>query len=181
MESSQLRPAGVTGSGFASEMPAQEVTRRLMVTPQLLRALCDEYSDMIRLIRRDGRTYLDTLGFSRLQLILHWRNKGLAAEEIRRRLTGAEGAGWRVDDGDPVDRAVEEAAAQDSPVLARLEQLATQLQESERHRLEDRDRLMTALMRTQRDMQKLRSDFATPQVRQRKGHRSLLRRLFGRA
>ncbi len=162
-----------TTAVLATRISAQEACRRLMMPPHVLRSLCDEYADFISLHRQDGKTYLDVLGFSRLQLISFWRNEGISADEIRRRLCETAHHPQR----DAVKAEADAPAAQPDltsaagsggsleAAIARLNEL---LAETERKRMEDRDRLLTALMRTQQEIQQLRHELSARQVRKEK-------------
>lgn len=172
-----------TTAVLTTRIPAQEVCRRLMMPPHVLRSLCDEYADFISLHRQDGKTYLDVLGFSRLQLISFWRNEGMSADEIRRRLSETAHQGQREAAGAPPSPPEGQARPQapagvGSPPAESLEAAISRLNEllaeTERKRVEDRDRLLTALMRTQQEIQQLRHELSSRQVRKEK-RRGLLR------
>lgn len=132
---------------------AQDACQQLGVTPQVLRGLCDEYADFVNLHRRDGRTYLDALSFSRLRLVVYWRGRGLAPDEIRARLSEAQGEAEV--EVPPVGREEEVSAdgAGEGTVLAEIQR---RLDEHERRWREDKDRLLTLCMRLQQEVNHLR-------------------------
>jgi DNA-binding transcriptional MerR regulator len=153
--------ASASDAADGGPIPLPAVAERLAISPYALRSLLDEYADLVPVTRQDAdRTpALAPEAVRRLRFIAAARAQGLAHEEVRRRLQdGGEGpAGADV-------------------LLDRLEQLQAELAQSERRRVEDRDRLLLALMRTQQEIQHLRVEMAGPRRSRRKG---LWQRLFG--
>lgn len=132
---------------------AQEACQHLGVTPQVLRSLFDEYADFVNLHRRDGRTYLDALSFSRLRLVVYWRTKGLAPDEIRARLSEAQG---EHEASRPRAEGVGgEANGGPSVPPAALEELSRRMEEQERRWREERERILTLCMRLQQEVNHL--------------------------
>ncbi len=132
---------------------AQDACQQLGVTPQVLRGLCDEYADFVHLHRRDGRTFLDALSFSRLRLVVYWRGRGLAPAEIRGRLSEAQGEAEM--EAPSVGR-TEEVAADGPGEGTVLAEVLRRLDEHERRWREDKDRLLTLCMRLQQEVNHLR-------------------------
>lgn len=151
-----------------TEILAQEVCERLVIAPQQLRHILDEFAELLPLARRDGRTYFEPLAFSRLQLIHHWRGQGLSSAEIRQRLLGAN----------QERQAEEPAEARDEAVVEQLAALAQSLEESQRQRSEERDRLMMSLARLQQEVQHLRYELHRTNSRQERKKGGLLGRVF---
>ncbi len=150
---------------------AQDACEKLGVTPQVLRGLCDEYADFINLHRRDGRTYLDALSFSRLRLVVYWRGRGLAADEIRGRLSEAQGETEEARSAADLDGEGAEAPAGEDPG-GLLAQIQRRLDEQERRWREDKDRLLTLCMRLQQEVSHLRGK--VDQLSSRRFRRRLL-------
>jgi len=140
--------------------PMAAACQRLGIAPYVLRGLLDEYPEALPLA---GERLLTPEAVERLEAILRWRREGLSPDEIRQRL--AQGVSTPPDD--PM-----------TALLDRLSHLQTELSRSEQRRVEDRDRMMMALVRTQQEIQHLRYELAGD--RSRKGRRrGFWRRLFG--
>lgn len=60
-----------------------------------------------------------------------------------------------------------------------LQKLARELARTEKRRAEDRDRLLTALMRTHQEVRQLRNELAAQSTRKARKNRTFLSRLFG--
>lgn len=79
---------------------------------------------------------------------------------------------------DPTTAADDELAQRQAALLSRLERLTQELARSEEKRVEDRDRMLTALMRTQQEIQHLRYELATRASRKDR-KKGFFSRLFG--
>lgn len=194
---------GHTNGIKGAEISAQEVCEKLAITPHTLRHICDEYSELIPLVRHEGRTYLEPLAFSRLQLILLWRAKGMASEEIRERLIRG---GTTTPDSQPkaaVQLAMAKAldareAQEDTPavrddgkpdhaeqadtkrIMAEIEFLKDRLSQIERRRGEEKDRLTMALTRIQQELSQIKHEVSSLQTSRRaKKRKGFFQRLFG--
>jgi hypothetical protein len=158
--------AGATVDGVAPArpegpmVPLSTVAATLGLSPYTLRSLLDEYADVVAPERMaDGQPGLGAEAMARLRVIAAGHAQGLSGDEVRHRLL----------DGD-------QPLGPDA-LLDRLEQLQAELAQSERRRVEDRDRLLLALMRTQQEIQHLRFELAGTRRSRRKGFWA---RLFGR-
>ena len=83
----------------------------------------------------------------------------------------------------PASRQVEAAGGRDSlhrhsELLNGLERLSNELERSEEKRVEDRDRLLTALMRTQQEIQHLRFELVSQASRRARKKKGFFARLF---
>lgn len=181
---------------------AHEVCEKLCITPHVLRNICDEFSDLIPLTRRDGKTYLEPIAFSRLQIIFLWRAKGLNSDEIRDRLLKGFGHGL---DSQPkqtlplvadkanlfskesketveLKQAVEIEYDQDGikQIMDELRSIKDRISLLEKKRSEEKDRLSMALTRVQQEVQQLKFEMnavtSTPRSKRKKG---FFGRLFG--
>ena len=143
---------------------------RLGVTPYILRRLMDDYEDTLPpLVEVGTERRLPPPALDILARIVRWRGEGLGREEILRRIRAGEAEPTADDDvqGQAVDRLVGE--------LGRLHQ---ELQRSEARRAEDRDRLLTTLMRTNQELQQLRYEMAAAKSRKER-RKGFWARLFG--
>lgn len=142
---------------------------RLGITPYILRRLLDDYEDILPpLVEVGTERRMSPLVLDMLAAIVRWRGEGLGHDEIVRRVRAGGAAPDDDADGQAVDRLVGE--------LGRMHQ---ELQRSEARRAEDRDRLLTALMRNSQELQHLRYEMAAGKSRKerRKGFWSRLFRL----
>jgi DNA-binding transcriptional MerR regulator len=110
--------------------------------------------------RLGGERRLPPDAVDRLRAIWRLRGEGLAPADIRQQLAGGT-------QGDPLQR-----------LLAQLDRLHAELQRSEARRVEDRDRLMMALVRTQQEIQHLRYELSAARSRKER-RRGFWARLFG--
>jgi len=97
-----------------------------------------------------------------IAIILKMRAEGASNEQVREALSseaGSMSASERVD--------------------LTLEKLARELAQTEKRRAEDRDRLLTALMRTHQEVRQLRNELAAQSSRRSRKKESFLSRLFG--
>lgn len=154
MDDGALSPT-IAGNG----LNAAEVAERLGIVPHVLRGLLDEFADLLPGEERNGERVFPPLVVERLRSIWQLRSQGLAPEAIRARLAAPE--------GEPLER-----------LLAQLSELRAELQHSEARRVEDRDRLMMALMRTQQEIQRLRYELTAASSR-RERRRGFWARLLG--
>jgi DNA-binding transcriptional MerR regulator len=161
----QPEPPATAGSPAPAEpeplVPLGRVAELLGLAPFLLRNLLEEFGDLVPVRAGAEGPGVAAEAMERLRVIAHGRAQGLAADEIRRRL----------------ERGPEDSPPTAAAVLERLERLQAELAVSERRRVEDRDRLLTALMRTQQEIQHLRYELAG---RRRERRRGFWARLFGR-
>ncbi|HVB09861.1 MAG TPA: hypothetical protein VNM16_05770 [Bacillota bacterium] len=148
-------------ASLAEPVPLASLGPLLGLSPYALRSLLDEFADVVPVDGRvPGQPGLLPDDVERLRQIAGGHAQGLAHDEIRRRLElGA--------DAPPMADAL----------LDRMEQLQAELAQSERRRVEDRDRLLLALVRTQQEIQHLRYEMTGTRRSKRKGFWA---RLFGR-
>jgi hypothetical protein len=130
----------------------------LGIPPALFRKLWDEFSDELGEPGPDGQ--LSHSSFEQLARIWRLRGDGHGPEAIRSALRGEEGT--------PVEG---------DSLLSRMESLHRALDHSERRRMEDRDRLMMAMIRTQQEIRDLRQELTIGRRRDRR--KGFLRRLWG--
>lgn len=164
--------AAVPEASGADPVTFARACELLGVSPHVLRRLMDDYEELLPPLIEAGRERrLPGAAIGLLGQILRWRNDGLGPEEVLRRVRGAEAA---------VEGAADEAAPGGVPLEHMLGELAwvhEQLERSEARRAEDRDRLLTALMRTNQELQHLRYEMAGRPRRERR--RGFWARIFG--
>lgn len=153
-------PAPQSRSAEDPEAPVRpaDVCQRFGLSPYVLRALLDEYGDWLP--QADGG--LTPAAVERLGAIVRWRADGVSSDAIRTRLDAGQ-------------RPEEPLAA----LFGRMADLHAALSRSEEHRVQDRDRLMMALIRTQQEIHQLRHEMSDRPSR-RDRHRGFWRRLFAR-
>lgn len=145
--------------GKKIDLSKAEAIKALQIDSRTFRSLLREFGDHLG----EDAAKLGTETLAKLKEILRWRSEGMSAVEISARLAGQE---------------VAPAAA--GVVLERLEVITAELERSERHRLEDRDRLLTAMMRTQQELTHLRYEMSSLSSR-RDRRRTLWARVLGRS
>ena len=148
-----------------------EGCRLLGLRPEALRHLLQEFSDQLPSPVRDaGDRRLAADALPLLARIVALRNARAAYPDIVAALR--EAAASR----DAAGPAVAAPPVPD-PLVQRLESLQQELRRAEERRAEDRDRLLTALVRTNQEMQQLRFELARRPRRQRR--KGWLGQLFG--
>jgi len=186
-------PRAVVGGGSYT---FAEVCSLLNLSPYTLRGLLAEYGDVLGLEATGqedvpaGRRRVPEWAFRLLREAVALRNAGMSREEIRDRLRAlAEAAaglavvpGYQ-GPGSPgqLVRYVDRATARDLLLIEKIEHLSEQLARSEQKRVEDRDRLLMALLRTQQEIQQLRYELVARGTRRDRKRRSFWARLFGRS
>lgn len=159
-----------------------EACRALAVSPHVLRRVMDDYEEILPPLLESGpERRLPAATLTALSVIVSWRNAGVAHEEILRRLRGGPaaesggGAGGSAEAAAAAELAVAAGPALDR-LLGEVTSLHDQMRRSEERQAEDRDRLLTALMRTHQEIQHLRFEVAAAPRRERR--RGLWARLF---
>lgn len=134
-------------------------------TPHVLRRLLDDFGDHLPpLLEIAGERRLPTSATGTLDAVLRWRNEGAAAADIQNRLVALrrEGDTRHVRDQDEV--------------LIAMAELRAELRQSINRQAEDRDRLVTMLMRTNQQLNQMRFELASRPRRERR--KSWWQRLF---
>lgn len=135
-----------------------QACERLGIPPYTLRMLRQEYATLLS--RDPGDGFMPDSDVEMLRRVIRLRDEGHSTGEI---LAGLQTAVT----GDP------------ESLDAELAKLAASLARAEQTRRSDRDMLLTALMRTQQELQQLRHELATRERRQaRKKKQSLWARLW---
>jgi len=151
----------------------QEAAYLLGMDKTALRDLLEEYaSELEPLMVRDAD--LVRLTWSCLNAvsdIARLRTEGRTREEIIEHL--ARSAPAAAGDAGTGEESPERA------VLQQLDRLRRELALSERRRMEDRDKLLVALMRTQQEIRQLRYELAAHSSRRQRRRRGLFAWLFG--
>jgi len=159
----ETRPTGGLTLGEACET--------LGLPPSTFRQIIGEFEDLLDQADEDegAVAMLSPAVMERLRSIVQWRNQGVPVQEIRARLQGA-----------PLAAGSSAAELQDHErlLVEQLERMNRELQKSEERRVEDRDRMLTAMMRTQQEIQHLRYSLTLSSRKDRK-KRGFLSRLFG--
>jgi DNA-binding transcriptional MerR regulator len=148
---------------------------RLGTSPHVLRRLMDEYEEVLPpLVDAGPERHLPPGAVELLGRILRWRQEGRTRQEI---VTLARGLGAAQEQAaGPAGAGPEEVAQR---LVAELARLHDELRRTEERRAEDRDRLLTALMRTHQELQHLRYELAAARSRKERRRRGLWGRLFG--
>lgn len=156
-----------------------DLGQRLGIRPRAFRMYLDRYSDLLPVCEVGEERALTGYSVSLLERIHRRTQEGFSEEEIRSELA-RETEPVTEDDtdddrGDPAGSRAREAEEQ---LMEVLHDLQARLERSEEKRVEDRDKLMMMLMRTQRELQQMRYELARTPRRQR--HRSFWDRILGR-
>lgn len=171
-----------------------EACERLGIAPKVFRQLITDFGDLIEPLRPSTDGLGQEISEGALGLLRQaWegRNQGQSVQEIRGLITerpypasfparevaaGVEGSAssavCEVGDSKPENGLYES-------LVKRIEELTEDLAKSEEHRAEDRDRMLTALMRTQQEIQHLRFELVTQQSRKERKNKGFWTRLFG--
>ncbi|MEW6398350.1 MAG: hypothetical protein AB1503_04165, partial [Bacillota bacterium] len=186
-ESPERGQAAAVPRAGAGSYTFAEVCSLLNLSPYTLRGLLADYGDVLGVAGAAqeeapaGKRRLSEWSFRLLREAVTLRNAGMSREEIRDRLRAlAEAAvglavvpGYQGPGGSGhLVRYVDRATARDLLLIEKVEQLSEQLARSEQKRVEDRDRLLVALLRTQQEIQQLRYELVargTRRDRKRRG------------
>ncbi|MGE5484492.1 MAG: hypothetical protein ACM3X4_05710 [Ignavibacteriales bacterium] len=109
-----------------------------------------------------GAAALPADSVAAIATILKMRAEGATDDEVREAFSPGAQAGRTAD-----------------RVEMTLQRLARELAQTEKRRAEDRDRLLTALMRTHQEVRQLRNELAAQSSRKARKNKSFLSRLFG--
>lgn len=171
-----------------------EVCSLLNLSPYALRGMLSEYGELLGLSADGedlpaGQRCLSDWSFRLLREAVTLRAAGLGRAEIKDRLRALQEAaaglalvpGYGRGEGTTpwALRHVDRGTARDLLLIEKIEQLAEQVARSEEKRIDDRDRLLMALVRTQQEVQQLRYELLARSRRERK-RRGFWARLFGR-
>ncbi len=180
-------------------MSFQEAITRLGIAPHTFRQIYTQFRDLIEPNTGGPVIGVTEKSLTLLAQILKWRNEGHPPEEVRQLLVTGTASGEqktaspepaalsRYTGQAPAEMEIAAASAGSVAPLSpdqlqalqeKLQELNTKLAKSEERRTEDRDRLVTLIMRTQMEIQHLRYELAASQSR-RDRHRGFWRRLFG--
>lgn len=173
--------------GGAAGEPAPEVTGsisvadacvELAVTGDLLRRLLTDFGDVLPPGIGSGRhRRLPRAAVVLLGEIIRWRREGLDDASVRRQAS-IHAAVLSAPDGfpPPGPPAGSVGAGADGSLLAQVNRLQDAIARQEARRAEDRDRLLTALMRTNQELQHLRFELTSRSRKERR--RGFWTRLF---
>lgn len=194
---------GASGEAAEGACTAAEACRILDLAPEALDRAVVDFGDQLRVSTQDGAPRIPAASLGALSAVVRWRAEGVAGDVIRARtallLRSRPLAALMRDDGPvPAVQAEREAAAAlevgspapaghprplgDGPdvgteLLAQVGRLHDTLARTGERWAEDRDRLLTALMRTQQELQSLRVEVAPHARRNRR--RGLWSKLWG--
>lgn len=194
---------GASGELAEGACTAAEACRILDLAPEALDRAVADFGDQLRVSTQDGAPRIPAASLGALSAVVRWRAEGVAGDVIRARtallLRSRPLAALMGDDGPvPAVQAEREAAAAlevGSPapaghprplgavpdvgteLLAQVGRLHDTLARTGERWAEDRDRLLTALMRTQQELQSLRVEVAPHARRNRR--RGLWSKLWG--
>jgi hypothetical protein len=150
----------------------KEACEELGTTPRDLWRLLKEYGDLIGYQDSEPEAsprFLSPQSVLRARSILGYLAQGKTREQIEERS--------RFDE-------LRQGAETPPPgvyemLLQKVEELQAELSKSEEKRLEDRDKTLTTLARTQQELQRVKGEVATASSRRERKHKSLWQRLFG--
>jgi len=151
---------------MAEKYTYQEAIEILGVAPYTFRQLLEDYWDLVFSEAERASGQLTPEQLETLRKIIQWRGEGKPKDEIRRNLEKGP-------DGSLTEKPTE------ALLLEKLDLLSRELKRSENQRIEDRDRLLTALMRTQQEIQHLRYELSRQASRKDRKRKGLWSRLFG--
>ena len=167
MDETQGTDSQKTGAGLT----LGEACEALGLPPSTFRQIIAEFNDLLEEPEEAGDVVvtISPANLERLRAISQWRNEGVPAGEIRQRLAGAGAEA----------AATAELANAEQLLLKQLESVRRALERSEERRVEDRDRMLTAMMRTQQEIQHLRYSIVANSSRRDRKKKGLFGRLFG--
>ncbi len=178
-EQPELQGANTDGDE-ESFLSLPDIGEKLGLGPKAFRSLLDTYSDLLTVHDRESDRVMSAGDVDLLQEIYNLTLQGHTETEIRSLIGGGAGAEEAAASQDP-DLDIEDYVsrgdtAAEEKLLDALDSLQERLKRSEKRRVEDRDKLMLLLLRTQRELRQLRYELAQEKGRRRK---SLLERIFG--
>ena len=152
-----------------------EACEELGITPRTFRQIMVEFAEVLdRPPDEESSGEISESTLRKLGLIARLRSKGRSPGEIIEQMKGPGSEGEAAPD-EPQD----ELLRKQGLLLERVDQLTRDLSRSEEHRVEDRDRMLTALMRTQQEIQHLRYELVAQTSRRARKPKGFFQRLFG--
>ena len=168
-----------------SEMPGdrffslQEICVLLNIAPRTFRQIFEDYADVLQWQPAEGADLAQGLpasAFDRLRTIVELRGKGEDEAGIRRALSSQPspppGASLRSLPADDPDVA-------ESVVVALLRDIGEQLQAARDQWVEEREKILTSLIRVQQELQSLRYEIASQRSRRSRKRKGLWGRIAG--
>ncbi|MEW6082050.1 MAG: hypothetical protein AB1576_09815 [Bacillota bacterium] len=159
-----------------------EACERLGLGPKTFRNMVDEYREVLGLSAEEDQG-LPEERVETLERIVEWRSSGLGPEEIGRLLEETMPSQAPPRSSQTSERLLarvpshRERALMEQSLPERLERLVKAIGQSESKRLEDRDLMLTAMMRIQQEVRMLRYELRGGTRRERR--RGFWSRLFG--
>jgi len=150
----------------------KEACEALGSNPRDLWRLLKEYGDLIGYQDSEPEAsprFLSQDSLQRARSILGYLAQGRTRQQVEERLAFDE---LRQGSETPPPGVYE-------MLLQKIEGLQAELAKSEEKRLEDRDKTLTTLARTQQDLQRVKGEVAAASSRRERRHKSLWQRLFG--
>ncbi len=150
----------------------KEACEALGSNPRDLWRLLKEYGDLIGYQDSEPEAsprFLSPDSLERARSILGYLAQGKTKEQVQERLAFDE---LRQGSDVPPPGVYE-------MLLQKIEELQADLAKSEEKRLEDRDKTLTTLARTQQELQRVKGEVAVANSRRERKHKSLWQRLFG--
>ncbi|MFO7942509.1 MAG: MerR family transcriptional regulator [Bacillota bacterium] len=150
-----------------------DLAERLGLSTERFRSYLNEYADLLRVSESSGERILDARAAEILTTIHRLTQRGLDPQDVRNKL--------EFQPDDQSDNREGENLGENSEGEVTNDFLLREIREGfhrlEERRLEDRDKLMLALIKTQKEIQQLRYQLAAGEGRSRRG---FFARLFGR-
>ncbi|MFO8059856.1 MAG: phosphotransferase [Bacillota bacterium] len=146
-----------------SIVPLADLGVQLGIGPKAFRAILSTYSDLLPVREVEEERGVASSCVQLLERIYRRTLEGHTEEEIRAELERERG---RAETGAAAEV---EASDADEEILELLREVLERLEQAEKRRVEDRDKLMMTLLRTQKEMQQVRYELAKTRGRRRKG------------
>jgi hypothetical protein len=157
----------------------QEICVLLNIAPRTFRQLFEDYADLLNWQPAEGADLtqgLPAAAFDRLRTIVELRNKGEDEAGIRRALSSAPSATAAASLRLPV---ADDSDVAESVVVALLRDLGEQLQAARDQWVEEREKILTSLIRVQQELQSLRYEVASQASRRARKRKGLWGRIAG--
>jgi len=157
----------------------QEICVLLNIAPRTFRQLFENYADLLEWQPAEGCDLaqgLPATAFDRLRTIVELRGKGEDEAGIRRALSNPASLAPAPRRGSPPDDGSDVA---ESVVVALLRDIGEQLQAARDQWGEEREKILTSLIRVQQELQSLRYEVATQESRRSRKRKGLWGRIAG--
>ena len=152
----------------------QEICVLLNIAPKTFRQLLQDYADLLHWQPAEGADLapgLPAVAFDRLRTIVELHGKGEDEAGIRRTLCNPPSP--------PPEASLRWLANDGSVVVALLRDIGEQLEEARNQWVEEREKILTSLIRVQQELQSLRYEVASQGSRRARKRKGLWGRIAG--